>query len=63
MNLVVHRGINEIGGGCVEIATDKSHVLIDKRISFKDIEEILCLVALKLPIAVHEMVMNHCIEN
>ena len=29
MNLVVHRGTNEIGGSCVEIATNKSRVLID----------------------------------
>ena len=29
MNLTIHRGANEIGGSCVEIATENSRVLID----------------------------------
>jgi ribonuclease J len=29
MNLIIHRGTNEIGGSCIEIATNKSRVLID----------------------------------
>lgn len=29
MNLTIYRGTHEIGGSCVELGTDKSHILVD----------------------------------
>jgi len=29
MNLTIHRGTNEIGGSCVEVSTEKTHILVD----------------------------------
>jgi cell division protein ZapA len=60
--IIINRDKEEIyrkAGKCVEKYIEK----YQKEYPLKDAEEILCLVALKLSIAVHEMDMNHRIEN
>lgn len=60
--LIINRDREEMyrkAGKCVEKYIEK----FKEEYPLKDAEEILCLVALKLSIAVHEMDMNHCTEN